>query len=191
MKKIILASSSPRRKEFFSKLRLPFEIHHSDYEEDMTLDMPPVELAKFLSLGKAESVAVKNSDAIIIAADTFVVFENKFLGKPKSETEAKEMLKMLSGKENDIVTGVTIIDPQTKIQVSFHDTTKVFIQELSDEIIDNYIKTGEPMDKAGAYAIQELGAILIERIEGDMFNAMGLPLRRLVKELEKFGVKVL
>ncbi len=191
MRKIILASSSPRRKEIFAKLRLPFEIQHSDYEEDMTLPMSPIELAKFLSLGKAESVAAKNPDAIIIAADTFVVFENKFIGKPKSENEAKEMLKMLSGKENDIVTGVTIIDSQNKKQISFHDISKVFIQELSDEIIDSYIKTGDPMDKAGAYAIQEIGAVLIEKIEGDFFNIMGLPLRRLAQELENFGIKVL
>lgn len=191
MRKIILASSSPRRKEVFGKLKLPFEIQHSDYEENMSLPMSPVELAKYLSLGKAESVGQKNPDAIIIAADTFVIFEDKLLGKPKSEIEATEMLKMLSGKENDIVTGVTIIDTKTGQKISFYDTTKVFIQELSDEIIENYIKTGEPMDKAGAYAIQELGAILIEKIEGDMFNAMGLPLRRLAQELEKFGIKVL
>ena len=191
MRKIILASSSPRRKEIFAKLRLPFEIVHSDYEEDMTLPMPPIELAKYLSLGKAESVASKNPDAIVIAADTFVVFENKFLGKPKSENEAKEMLQMLSGKENDVVTGVSIVDKQNNKQISFHDISKVFIQELSDEIIDSYIKTGDSIDKAGAYAIQEIGAILIEKIEGDFFNIMGLPLRRLAQELENFGIKIL
>lgn len=191
MKKIILASTSPRRKELFAKLRIPFEIQASDYEEDMTIPMSPVELVEYLSLGKAQSAALKNPNAIIIAADTFVVFENKFLGKPKSESDAKEMLRMLSGKENDVVTGVTIIDTETGKQISFHDTSKVFIQELSDEIIDNYIKTGDPMDKAGAYAIQEIGSILIERIEGDFFNIMGLPLRRLAQELENFGIKVL
>ena len=189
MRKIILASSSPRRKEIFAKLRLPFEVQHSEYEEDMSLPMTPIELVEYLSLGKAESVAAKNPDAIVIAADTFVVFENKFIGKPKSESEAKEMLKMLSGKENDIITGVTIIDSQTKKQVSFHGISKVFIQELSDEIIDSYIKTGDPMDKAGAYTIQELGAVLIKKIEGDFFNVVGLPLKRLAEELKNFGIE--
>ncbi len=191
MRKIILASSSPRRKEIFEKLRIPFEIKNSEYQEDMSLSMSPIELAKYLSLGKARSVAENESNTIIIAADTFVVFKNKFIGKPKSEDEAKKMLKMLSGKENDVVTGVSIIDTGNGKTVSFHDTTKVFIQDLSDEVINNYINTGEPMDKAGAYAIQELGAVLIEKIEGDFFNAMGLPLRRLVQELENFGVEVL
>lgn len=192
MKKIILASSSPRRKEILSKLQLPFEVQVGDYEEDMTLPFPPVELAKFLSNGKAESVSKNNSDAIIIAADTFIVHENKVLGKPKTESGAFEMLKMLSGKENDIVTGVTIIDASTNKKISFHEITKVFMREISDEEINAYIKTGEPMDKAGSYALQGLGAIFINRIEGDFFNAMGLPLYRLAEELQKsFGVKVL
>jgi len=133
MKKIILASTSPRRKELFAKLRLPFEIQASEYEEDMTLPMPPLELVEFLSLGKAQSAAEKNPNAIVIAADTFVVFENKFLGKPKSENEAKEILRMPSGKENDIVTGVTIIDTETGKQISFHDTSKVFISDVRRE----------------------------------------------------------
>ncbi len=190
-RKIILASTSPRRKEIFAKLRIPFEVRSSDYEEDMSLPMSPTDLAKYLSLGKAESVALENPDSIIIAADTFVVFEGKFLGKPKSKEDAFEMLKKLCGKENDVVTGVTIIDTKTKQMVSFHEVAKVFMKEYSEEKIKNYIDTGEPMDKAGAYALQELGALLVDRIEGDFFNVMGLPLRRLAEELENFGVKVL
>lgn len=191
MKKIILASSSPRRKEILAKLKLPFEIKVSNYEEDMTLAMPPGELAEHLSAGKAKAVADENPHAIVIGADTFVVYNNQLLGKPEDPESAKEMLEMLSGKQNEIVTGVTIIDSDSSKTVSFHEATKVFMIKLSPKIIEAYIKTGEPLDKAGAYALQELGALLIEKIEGDFFNAMGLPLRRLVHEFESFGVKVL
>lgn len=191
MKRIILASTSPRRKEIFAKTRLPFEVCESNYEEDMTLDMPPEQLAEFLSAGKAQAVATTCTDAIVIAGDTFIVFEHHRLGKPKSPERAREMLRMLSGKQHEIVTGVTIIDTDTKVTRSFHEITKVYMAALDDATIDSYVATGEPLDKAGAYALQETGALLIEKIEGDFFNAMGLPLRRLVRELEMFGVTVL
>lgn len=191
MRKIILASSSPRRKEIFAKTGLSFEVQASSYEEDMSLDMSPIELSEHLSFEKAKAVAEKNQDAIIIAADSFVVCDNKYLGKPKTEKEAKEMLKMLSGKEYEIVTGASIIDSKDSRSVSFHETIKVFMKELSSETIDRYVKTGEPMDKAGAYAIQGIGAVLIEKIEGDFFGAMGLPLSRLSEELKSFGINIL
>jgi septum formation protein len=190
MKKIILASTSPRRKEIFAKIKLPFEIQESNYEENMNLKMPPEKLAEYLSAGKAKAVAEKNSNAIIIAADTFVVYDDRPLGKPKTAERAKEMLEMLSGKEHEILTGVTIMDADSGKTISFHDATKVFMKELSPDIIDAYIKTGEPIDMAGAYALQEIGALLIEKVEGDFFNAMGLPLKRLVEELKHFGVEV-
>jgi septum formation protein len=141
-------------------------------------------------LGKAKSVAKNNEDAIIIAADSFVVYGNKCLGKPKTESSAREMLNMLSGKENHIVTGVAIIDTANDHVVSFHETTKVFMKELSSKTIDAYIKTGEPLERAGGYALQELGAVLIEKIDGDFFNAMGLPLNRLAEELKDFGINI-
>ena len=191
MKKLILASTSPRRREILAKLKIPFEVQESDYEEDMTLDMPPEELAEFLSAGKAKAVADKNRNAIVIAADTFVVFDHHRLGKPKTPERAREMLNMLSGKKHQLVTGVTIIDSDTKATHSFHDAINVSMSTLTPEIIEAYIKTGEPMDKAGAYAIQEIGTLLIEKVEGDFFTAMGLPLRRLAEELRHFGVKVL
>ena len=191
MKPIILASSSPRRKEILSKLRLPFTVAVSDYEEDMTLPMPPAELAQYLSAGKARAVAKSHPDAIIIAADTFIIYGNHVLGKPKTEERAREMLRMLSGQENDILTGVTILDSSDNHHYSFSEITKVFMKVISEDTITAYIKTGEPLDKAGAYALQELGAILIDRIEGDFFNAMGLPLARLALELQKFGIRTL
>ncbi|MDD5639287.1 MAG: Maf family protein [Candidatus Pacebacteria bacterium] len=190
-RRIILASTSPRRKEILDKTMLLFEIQESFYEEDMTLKMSPEKLAEYLSLGKAKSVADKNPDAIIISADTFVVYDNKCLGKPKTKLLAKKMLTMLSGKKHEIITGVTIIDTSNNHTISFHGTTKIFMKKLSPQIINSYIKTGEPLDKAGGYALQEIGAILIEKIDGDFFNAMGLPINRLTEELKAFGIKIL
>lgn len=191
MKKIVLASTSPRRKEILSKTGISFDIQESNYEEDMNLQMLPGELSEHLSLGKARSVADKNNDAIVIAADTFVVYNNKCLGKPKTEVLAREMLNMLNGRENNIITGVTIIDTSNNHMVSFHETTKVFIKKMSPETIEAYIKTGEPLERAGGYSIQDIGAILIKKIDGDFFNAMGLPINRLAEELKNFGIKIL
>ena len=190
-RKIILASTSPRRKELLEKLRLPFEIEASDYEEDMTLKMPPKKLALLLSDGKAAAVAKKHKTGIIIGADTFVVFNDHLLGKPKSELEAKKMLQKLSGQRVDILTGLTIIDIAARKKVRTTDVTKVFIKKLSSSEIDNYIASGEAMGKAGAFAIQGLGAVIIKRIEGDFMGAMGLPLFVLAKELKKLGIAVL
>jgi len=187
MKRIILASTSPRRKEIFSKLKIPFELEESNYKEDMTLDMPLTELVEFLSFNKAK--AITDKDAVVIAADTIVVYNNKLLGKPKTEKEAKEMLMMLSGKENQIITGVTIMENNNSF--SFHEIVKVYMEEMTTEEIDKYIATGEPMDKAGAYALQEIGSIFIKKIDGDFYTAMGLPLKRLAYELKKFGINIL
>lgn len=191
MRKIILASTSPRRYEILSKLGLPFEVKESNYEEDMSLEMSHVELVEHLALHKAQAVALLNPDAIIIAADTFVVYNKHRLGKPVTKERAKEMLEMLSGKQHQIITGVAIIDTKSGKMLSFHKVTHVFMANLAPEIIDAYIQTGEPLDKAGGYALQEKGALLIEKIEGDFFSAMGLPLRRLALELKGFGVQVL
>lgn len=190
-KKIILASTSPRRRELFGKLRLLFTVEASDYEEDMTLKMPPLKLAKTLSYGKALAVAKKHQSGIVIGADTFVVFGNQLLGKPKSALEAKKMLEKLSGKRVDILTGLTIIDVASGKRVNTTDITKVYLKKLSKREINNYIASGEPLDKAGAFAIQGLGAVIIKKIEGDFMGAMGLPLFIVAKELKKLGVDVL
>jgi len=187
--KIILASTSPRRKKLLSKTGLVFETKESGYEEEMNLPMSPEELVKHISFNKAKTVFENNKDAIVIAADTFVVFNGRYIGKPKTEEEARNMLKLLSGQEHEIITGVTIIG-KDKI-VSFNSKAKVYMKNLSSETIDNYIKTGEPLDKAGAYAIQGKGAILIDKINGDFFGAVGLPIGRLSEELKAFGINVL
>lgn len=190
-RKIILASTSPRRKELFEKLRIPFTIEASDYEEDMGLKMSPVKLVKVLSAGKAMAVAKKHKEGIIIGADTFVVFNNQLFGKPKSKPEARKMLEKLSGKRVDILTGLTIIDIDFKKKISVTDIAKVYIKKLSTDEINNYIASGEPMDKAGAFAVQGLGSVIIRKVEGDFMSIMGLPLFILAKELKKLGVSVL
>lgn len=191
MKKIILASTSPQRKELLSKLNIPFMIVAPKYEEDMTLNLPPIELAKTLSYGKAKSITDNYPDAIIISADSFVIFNNQPMGKPKSKQQAKEMLKQLSGKKHIIITGLTVIDTTRNIIISESNESTVYFRQLTNSEIDKYIKTKEPLDKAGAYAIQGLGSIFIEKFEGDFFGAVGLPLKRLCEILSELKIKVL
>jgi len=191
MKKIILASGSPGRKALLSQIGLEFEVDPSNYKEDMTLKLPPDELAKHLSLGKAKEVAARHKNSIIIAADTFCVLGKEILGKPLTTENAKIMLRKLSGKVHAVITGFTIIDTETGKQVSKSVETKVYFLNISEEDIEKYVALGEPLDKAGAYAMQHRGGIFIEKIEGDYFNIVGVPMAPLVKELKNFGVDVL
>jgi len=190
-RKIILASISPRRKELLQQIGLKFQIDKSGYEENMKENLPPHSLAKKLSRGKAEAVAKRHKNAIIIAADTIVVFSQEVMGKPSSKKDAKAMLKKLSGKINLVITGFTIIDTKTGKTISKSIETKVHMKKLSPKLIETYVNSKEPLDKAGSYAIQGLGSILINKIEGDYLNIVGLPLAPLASALKKFGVKVL
>lgn len=190
MQNIILASTSPRRKELLEKTGLPFTIVASNYEEDMTLALAPHDLAKHLSKGKADAVAPDHQDSIIIAADTFIVFGDKILGKPHTSEKAKEMLAMLSGKTHSIITGFTIIDTKTKKTTSCTTETKVHFRKLTADEIDAYVATGEPLDKAGAYGIQGLGSELVDKIEGSFSNVVGLPVEEVMVVLKDFGVEV-
>lgn len=191
MRKIILASASPRRKEILKITGLDFTVRTSEYEEEHNLSLKPRELARFLSRKKAEAVAHEYNNAIIIAADTFIVFKDRLLGKPHTEKEAEKMLRMLSGKVHSVITGFTIIDKDSAEKISRSVETKVHFKNLRDEEIIAYVRSKEPLDKAGAYAIQGLGALLIKKIDGDFFNVMGLPLYALGESLKKFGVNVL
>ena len=191
MKQIILASTSPRRKELLSKTGLKFLAVKSGYEEDMTLKMKPNKLVEFLSKNKALAVADKYPESIIISGDTIVAYKEKVLGKPKSKIEAKKFLQMLSGKTHEVITAFTIFDSQTKKVFTKSIPTKITMKKLSDKEIDWYIKTGEPLDKAGAYAIQGLGSMFITKISGDYFATVGLPIYHLVKELKKFGIEII
>ncbi len=190
-KEIILASASPRRKELLELIGLQFKIDPGDHKEDMNLKLSPHELARALSLEKAKSVAGKYNNAIIIAADTFVIIKGQLLGKPHTEEEAKRMLVLLDGATHLVITGFTILDTNTGRKISRSVETKVTFKKLTEKEIDAYIKTKEPLDKAGAYALQGLGSILVKRIEGDYFNVIGLPLCPLVECLAEFGVRIL
>ena len=191
MKAIILASASPRRKELLEQIGLKFRVEPSNYQENIRFDLEPHDLARALSLEKARLVARNHRNALVIAADTFIVFEGRILGKPRTETEAKEMLETMSGKPHSVITGFTIIDTDSNKTVSRSVETRVHLRKLGSDEIDAYVRSKEPLDKAGAYAIQGLGSVIVERIEGDYSNVIGLPLSALTESLKEFGVHVL
>jgi septum formation protein len=191
MKTIILASTSPRRKVLLEKLGLDFIIEPSNYEEVMDPQINPFDLAKKLSFGKANEVALKHTNSIVIGADTFISFENKVLGKPGTTQKAFEMLKMLNGKPHSVITGYTIIDTDTKVIFSDAVETKVYFRNLTDAEINKYIEIDNVLDKAGAYAIQEKGFLLVDKVEGDFENIIGLPISKLALSLRQFNVNVL
>lgn len=183
---IILASQSPRRKEILTLLDIPFKIMVSDADETVEDGLPPYFIAESLSLKKAAAVAKNtDADALIIGADTIVVSEGKILGKPGDASHAASMLKSLSGKWHSVISGVTVFRTKDTKSESFYVETKVKFSDITDAEIDDYIATGEPMDKAGAYGIQGIGAKFVEKIEGDYFNVVGLPLNRLYSVLKK------
>jgi len=187
-KKIILASASPRRKEILKRTGLKFKVDASGHEEKMRQGLSPQSLARLLSLEKAKSVAGRHGNALVIAADTFIVFKGKLFGKPHKKEEALRMLLTLNGKAHTVITGFTIIDTDSGKMISRSAKTKVWFKKLTADEIKSYVKSGEPLDKAGGYAVQGRGAALIKKIEGDFLNVVGLPLRMLVKSLREFGV---
>jgi septum formation protein len=191
MKRIVLASASPRRRELLDKIGLKFEVEPSNYAEDLRSGLSPDELARAISLEKARVVASKHKNTVVIAADTFIVFRGKIMGKPGTEAEARKMLMMLSGKSHSVITGFTILDTDENKILTKSVETVVHIKNLTSGEIEAYVKSGEPLDKAGAYAIQGLGSVIVERIEGDYFNVIGLPLSALAEGLKEFGIHIL
>ncbi len=189
MKKIILASTSPRRKQLLEQIGIKFDTEPSSYEEDMTLDMHPIDLAKYLSLGKAEAVAARHKDenVVVIGSDTFISYKDKVLGKPHTKEKAKDMLNMLSGQIHQVITGYSLINCKNGEIISEAEVIEVYFKKLSEKEIDEYIATGEPLDRAGAYAIQEKGALLVSKINGDYFALVGLPIGPVVDALKKLG----
>lgn len=190
MKRMILASASPRRHEILRRAGLRFTVDAAEFEEDLGMHLPPRELARVLSGQKAEAVALRNRNAIVVAADTLIAFQEKVLGKPHTAAEAKRMLRLLSGKAHTVITGFTVIDTETGRRASRSVATKVYFRRLDHGRIEEYVRSGEPLDKAGAYAIQGLGAAFVRRIEGDYLNVVGLPYAALAKVLREFGVPV-
>lgn len=186
MKKIILASGSPRRKELLTIAGLEFKVIVADVDEIIPENAEPQDVVKSLALQKASAVAEKYPDCVVIGADTVVVNDNAILGKPKSEADAIEMLSALSGRTHSVCTGVAIICGN-KVK-SFCETTEVEFYNLTENEIISYVRTGEPMDKAGAYGIQGKGCVLVKRIVGDYFNVVGLPVSKVFRELSEFYV---
>lgn len=187
-----LASQSPRRRALMRLFDRPFEVHPAQIEEPLlAYSARPALLGKRLAKAKAEAVAPHYTDALIIAADTIVVIDGRVLGKPTDECEAFEMLRMLSGRTHTVITALCLLlrqNGQTTHIVQDAPRSRVTFRPLSDEWIRWYIATGEPFDKAGAYGIQEYGALLIEKVHGCYFNVVGLPLATLAKRLEALGV---
>ncbi len=189
--KIILASGSPRRSALLTQLGLNFEIQPSNINEDLE-GFEPKDLVKELALRKAHSVAQKNKNALVIGADTTVILNGKILGKPSGNEEAKSMLKELSGNTHSVFSGVSLYDTASGKSVTFVEETIVRFSKLSLNEIEFYVQGGSPLDKAGAYGIQDdWGSVFVECIEGDYYNVVGLPLNRLYNELKRFKPEVL
>lgn len=188
--RIILASNSPRRKELLMQLGIKFEIIPSNFEEQV-FDLIPSKLVEHFAYMKAKNVAQSiHGDALVIGSDT-IVYLDKIMGKPKHREDAFDMLGKLSGRQHYVLSGLSVINTATGESLTGHECTTVKMKELSSAEIAEYINTGEPMDKAGAYAIQGIGSLFIEGIEGDYFNVVGLPLFRLGKMLDHFGMKII
>ncbi|MDD6658498.1 MAG: Maf family protein [Eubacteriales bacterium] len=180
---IILASKSPRRKELLSFITTDFAVKSADVDETLPQGITPDKAVEYLSKIKAEPF--KNENDIVIGADTVVALDGKILGKPMDYADAFATLKMLSGREHSVFTGVSVIKGEN-IE-TFSVQTKVKMFELTDEEIEEYIATDEPFDKAGSYGIQGKGSLLVEKIDGDYFNVVGLPISRLNRVLKLFN----
>ncbi len=185
--RVILASASPRRRDLLDLIGIPHDVLPADIDESLRGRESPRKHAERLAREKAAAVASGDARLITIAADTIVLVDRKILGKPANAVDAGSMLRLLSGREHTVVTAVAVARGN-KVKSAVEEVSVTF-RELTDEEIDDYIATGEPMDKAGAYGIQGYGATIVERIEGDYFAVMGLSLVRLVALLRDVGVE--
>lgn len=176
----ILASQSPRRRKLLRQIKIPFVHAPSNIIETVPGNLNPEELVERLALKKASAIATKKPNALVLGADTLVVCRGVIFGKPSGVTEAAGMLRQLSNTSHKVLTGIALVHHQSERKVTAVETTEVTFGRLTETEITNYIKTGSPMDKAGAYGIQDdVGALFVERIHGDYYNVVGLPLRRL------------
>lgn len=176
---IILASASPRRKEILQNTKLKFEVQKSEIEEAVFEEESPESMVVRLAYEKAFDVAQKNRDKLVIGADTIVVLGDEVLGKPKDEEEAFDMIQKLSNKTHRVITGISLINLKKGIVVNDYQVSYVTFKDLSEDSIKDYINTNESLDKAGGYGIQGYGALLVEGIQGDYFNIVGLPISKL------------
>lgn len=189
MARIVLASGSPRRQELLTRIGIrDFTVRVPQVEEWYPQGLTPPEIVSYISREKSQAVP-SEEDEIVITADTMVFLDDQRLGKPRDETDALRMLTELQGRRHTVCTGVTVRQGNHILTES--EATGVFFRPAAESELRAYIATGEPMDKAGAYGVQGKGALLVERLEGDFFNVMGLPVLRLSRMLAQFGVKLL
>lgn len=180
-KKCVLASQSPRRRELMTFLNVPFNVIPPNITETFDPTLTIAEQIESIAHEKAFAVYSQHSDRVVIGADTVVIYEGNILGKPKTPENAIEMLRLLSGKTHEVITGVSMISSET--QLRFHTSTMVTFYELTDEEILGYVETKDPLDKAGAYSIQGQGGLFVKSIEGDFYSIVGLPIARVHHEL--------
>lgn len=189
--KFILASASPRRKELLSIYVKDFKIMPADIDETVPDNIALEDAPLYTAKEKAAAVFNKlNEDEIIITADTIVMLDNKIYGKPKDKLDAYNMIKTLSGKTHQVITGVCCYSKDKQINIEFSDVTNVSFTDISDEILEKYLENAEYIDKAGAYAVQGLASMFVEKIEGSYDNVVGLPMGRLARNLIKYKINL-
>lgn len=194
---LILASQSPRRKELLEQIGLRFRVHASSVGEDIRVHESPRENVKRIALEKAVEVSSRFRKGIVIGADTVVVLRGRILGKPTSAKEAKRMLRFLSGREHCVYTGFALVDCASKMRTVEAEETRVRFRSLGEDEIDSYVRSGSPMDKAGAYGIQDdFGAVFVEKVNGCFYNVVGFPLakfyttyRKLLRQLNRHSTR--
>lgn len=186
---IILASNSPRRSDLLKQIKVPFHIAPARVREQIRKNECPEDYVLRIAEKKSEKTALGYPECTVIGADTIVVLHDRILGKPRNRKMAKEMLKELQGKEHTVITAVFLINRLQNIRLSRLVKTKVRMKRLSDKEIEGYVRTKEPMDKAGAYGIQDLGAVLIDSIQGSYTNVVGLPLETLWDMFKEAGIE--
>jgi septum formation protein len=184
---ILLASNSPRRKQLMSQIDIQYESQTSTAEEDLTLDLTPVELAAYNGRLKAENVAGANPEKLVIGADTIVVLNDEILGKPLGTDGARTMLTLLSNRTHSVITGVTFMWLTKNLESSFTEETRVTFKALTAEEIEYYVSRYEPLDKAGSYGIQDWFAACVTKVEGCYYNVMGFPISRIYRTLKKIA----
>ena len=186
---LVLASSSPRRKDILEKINLKFDIRPSTIIEDYSIGLNPIKMAEYWALEKARSIVPCQKNTIIIGADTIVDLEKKIMGKPANPIEAGKMLKALSGRQHTVHTGVALRCEYLNKEISFVESTKVYFYKLNDDWIDQYISKGMPLDKAGAYGIQDWSSIFVKKINGCYNNVVGFPLARFIQLIHSNNIR--
>ena len=174
----ILASSSPRRKKILEQIRFEFSVVPSNINEDFSIGLPPEAFTEHWARKKAKDVAKDHPQSLVIGADTVVILDGKILGKPKDNKSSKKMLLSLSGKTHEVITGVSLININSKLDITFNERTYVSINALSNDHIFNYIDSYKPYDKAGSYGIQDGFSVHVEKIKGCYYNVMGFPVSK-------------